>query len=253
MKIVRASIVSAYDSCTVGSKVVDAVKFDAALEAAVAKIDFAAQRTPGQAMVSLPAEVNNYVSAGVGERTLFPSDYVLREHRGVVGAYLRRHMAAPVDSTAAIVYTCGAYVNDPEVRGNPDEIARVMQLEATHVVVAILANAGPTAPRTPERMLAAIAGENHAYDYLSQPGGGVGGGVYRAKVDVAWIGRVAHVRVEAAESVGYWRKWAVVADDPDEIVAAPDETPAEEKAELVAAFDTPAVEQVESKGAGEVL
>ncbi len=206
MKIARASIVSCFNAeAVVGTKVVDQEAFDALLEATVAPVDFTAQRTR---CIPLPSEAIDMVSGGVGLRTEDPEDFVIRNHRGQLHLYLKREKASKADSVAAIVYTRDAYTADPEV----DEAEAARVAESTHVLVAVLASVGPRPPRCPGRFTAALAGENHDYDFLTAPGGGVGGGTVRAKVDVNWIARVACVRDDAKEVIEYHRKWCVVAD-----------------------------------------
>ena len=142
--IIFSNIVTAFNSKTIGSKVIDPVGFGIALHQAIGsrKHDFAKGTVPGQALIDLPdAEV--YVSAGVGKRSINPDDYVLREHRGRVDAYLNREHAAKVESVKVVVYTHAAYLADPDI--TPDEAERVKG--ASHVLVAVLASAGPRSPQ----------------------------------------------------------------------------------------------------------
>jgi hypothetical protein len=98
-----------------------------------------------------------FVSAGVGPRSKNPQDYVLREHRGVVSAYLKREFAALVTGVALVVYTREAYVRDPDV--TREEAERLH--DATHIIVAVLAYAGPEAsPLPPYRLVWNLAGGN---------------------------------------------------------------------------------------------
>lgn len=156
-KVVPSDICSALDDRSLGSKVVDREGFMSALERALGAFDFSTQRIPGQALISLPEAVP-FVSAGVGRRSSDPRDYVLREHRGKVGAYLRREHALPAESCSVVVYTHGAYLLDPDV--TVAEAARVSAAGATHVLVAVLASAGPASPLSPYRFVWNLAGGN---------------------------------------------------------------------------------------------
>lgn len=131
-----------------------------ALSLALREHDTTKDRVPGQHFVSLLGYgALGYVSAGVGRnRGRSADDYVVREHRGRMGAFLKRQYAAPVESLAVVVYTKAAYAADPEV--NPDEIA-AMDDNVTHVVVAVLATAGPNPPLSPYRFVSNLAGGNN--------------------------------------------------------------------------------------------
>ena len=117
-------------------------------------------------------ESRDLVIAGVGKRTSNPDDFVVREHRGVVSAYLKREFAAPVDSLAVIVYTREAYLKDPDlvgdpikgVKGDPEELQRAKLSDATHFVVAVLAAAGPKSPLTSDRFVKNLAGGNSDFE-----------------------------------------------------------------------------------------
>lgn len=161
------------------------------LHEAVERHDFSADKpVPGQAFVELPEAAVEFVSAGVGHRTSDPNDYVLRNHRGRVGAYLKRERAAKPTSVAAIVYTMDAYLNDPEVRFNDAEYSRAHNSGATHALVAVLAFAGPKSPVDPFRFVANLAGGNNAY--LGKTGD--------------------ELREEAKAVVSYDAEWCVVSD-----------------------------------------
>ena len=94
-------------------------------------------------------EPSNLVYSGVGKHTNNANDYVIRSWRGRCSAYLKRQFAAPCESAAAVVYTIDAYGNDPDV--TPEEMAELKSEHnlggsATHVLVALLAFAGPESP-----------------------------------------------------------------------------------------------------------
>jgi hypothetical protein len=160
-RFILANIVTAFAPDTIGTKVLNAGEFEAILGAAVAARDFAGERVPGQAVVSLPEAACGLVTAGVGRRTADPADYVIRLHRGKVGTYLRRDRASRAESVSCVVYTREAYLADPDVVQESDETARIEASDATHVIVAVLASAGPRPPLTPGRFVHNLAGGNN--------------------------------------------------------------------------------------------
>lgn len=190
MKIIEANIVSAFHENAIGTKVTDASGFRAHLADAIGSTDFATQRVPGQAFLTLPEAAFKTVSAGVGKRTLNPQDFVLREYRGKVSGFLKRGFAAEVEGLAAVVYTVEAYLADPDVAGDAAEVARVTEAKATHVLVAPLAFAGPKAPLPTGTLVHNLAGGN--------------------KEALDWS--ASEIREKATETDGYWSVWAVVAD-----------------------------------------
>lgn len=190
MKIINADIVTAFDANAIGTKVTDPAGFRAHLADAVGSTDFAGQRVPGQAFLMLPAAAQASVSAGVGRASTDPNAYVTRLFRGKVGAFLKREHAAPVEGLAAVVYTTDAYLSDPDVSGNAGESARVRESGATHVLVAVLAFAGPKAPLPVGTLVHNLAGGNHE----------------------AALWSADEIRAKAKESEDYWSEWSVVAD-----------------------------------------
>jgi hypothetical protein len=149
--------------------------------------DFAACRVPGQGFIHLPKETNAFVSLGVGPRSKNPKDYVLREHRGIVGPYLKREFAAPVTGVALVVYTRDAYIRDPDI--TPEEVERIG--DVTHIIVAVLAYAGPeSSPLPPYRLVWNLAGGNlEALTYTAD-----------------------EIRAKAKEAINYDNLWVSVAD-----------------------------------------
>ena len=188
MKIEKSNIVTAFDKKTIGSKVVNPSKFEGFLAEAIRQNDPSKDRVPGQHFISMPAESFGTVSAGVGVRTVNPGDYILREYRGQVDVYLRREFAAPVESLAVVVYTVEAYLADPDV--SPDEADRISGSGASHVLVAVLASAGPRAPLSPKRFVHNLVGGN--------------------REAMAWS--ADEIRAKAVESKTYHDQWCVVAD-----------------------------------------
>jgi hypothetical protein len=128
--------------------------------------DPSGDRAPGQHFIMLPPEATNVVSAGVGRRQSLPAQcYVVREWRGRCEMFLKRQYAAEAEKVAVIVYDIGAYGADPDV--TPEELKRLEEKEATHVLVAILAFAGPESPPTPFTFVRNVAGANNAYEELT--------------------------------------------------------------------------------------
>lgn len=187
----EAPCLTVFEPKTLGTRVEDIDAFLAILAAAVNKHDFSADLpVPGQGFVELPEAAVELVSAGVGPRTADPNDYVIRTHRGRVDAYLKRERAAKVKSVAAVVYTMEAYLNDPEVSRDEIEYCLARDSGATHVLVTVLASAGPRPPLSPLRFVANMAGGNNAQ-----------------------LAKTAdELRAEARDVIGYDVEWCVVSD-----------------------------------------
>jgi hypothetical protein len=157
-KFAVSNVCSAFTPSPVGTKVTDAGAFTAALALAVEAHDTAGDRTPGQHFVTLPGDALATVSAGVARRADVPEDgYVVRVHRGRAECFAARRWRAPTAGLAAVVYTRAAYAADPQVTAAE---AASIPGDATHVIVAVLAFAGPRAPLSPHRFVANLAGGN---------------------------------------------------------------------------------------------
>ena len=185
-----ANILTALDESTIGSKVGNRTAFLAALEVAVANHDESRDRAPGQHFVVMSMEdaAAGEVTCGIGHRTTNPEDFVLRNHRGNVCAFLRRECALPVTFLATIVYTKEAYLSDPDVIDG-DEMCK----HITHVVVAVLASADGVPnplPRGTYRLAHCLAGGN--------------------KEALAWT--LEEVKQMCTDSVAYEDTFCVVAD-----------------------------------------
>lgn len=154
-----ADIVTAFDELTIGTKVLHRNAFLTTVKDAVAIHDFNAERVPGQAVIELPEKACHYVSAGVGQRTKDPSDYVARLYRNRVQLYLKRGKAAQCDNVRVVVYTLDAYLNDPDV--DLTEADRISENNCTHVLIAVLGSAGPKSPLSPGIFVHNLAGGNH--------------------------------------------------------------------------------------------
>ena len=183
--VIHSNIVTAFDAKTVGTKVLGFGQFFNAILPLVAEHDFAAERVPGQAFINVPDAIP-FVSAGVGPRSDNPSNFTLQKHRGRVEAYLKREFASPVESCAIVVYTREAYLKDPQV--SPSEVSRTEG--ATHVLVAVLAGAGPRPALSPYRFTSNLAGGNNE----------------------ALLWSADEIRTKASEVFVYDNEWATVAD-----------------------------------------
>jgi hypothetical protein len=188
MRIANANIVTAFKAECIGTKVIDPEEFHSFLARAIDATDFQAQRVPGQAFIMLPPEAHRSVIAGAGKRTLDPNDYIARVHRGEVGLYLKREHAAKVEGLAVVVYTADAYKADPDVANDPAEVERIG--DATHVLVAVLAFAGPKSPHPKGTFIHNLAGGNKE------------AALYTAD----------EIRTMAKAIDDYWGQWCIVAD-----------------------------------------
>lgn len=183
-----SSVCTAFDDVVIGSQVANRGAFLSILREVLAQHDPAADRVPGQHYLQLPEEACKYVSAGVGSRAGRPPVcYVAREHRGHVGLYLQRGFAAPCTGVHAVVYTLEAYAQDPEV--SPGEVAGFPE-GTTHVIVAVLAFAGPAPQLSPHRFASNLAGGNHE----------------------AMVWTADEIRARAVDVITYDRDWCPVAD-----------------------------------------
>lgn len=183
-----SDILTAFNEVTIGSKVINKKCFMADLEEEIRKINFAECRVPGQAYVELPDKFCRYVSAGVGKRTTNPDDYVTHLYREKVKLYLKRQFAAQVDKVAVVVYTTDAYLKDPDV--TESEIEWLTTRGYTHMLVAVLASAGPKTPLTPYRFVHNLAGGNREAE--------------------EWT--ADEIREKSKEIISYSNEWCTVAD-----------------------------------------
>lgn len=171
VRIAPSNILSFFDKETIGAKALDSQGFISILQQAIFQHNFAAEKTPGQAVIDLAQAMPKYsmeewrqiVSGGIGPRSARPQDYVLRLHRGHVHMFLKREFAAPPRSIRAVVYTKQAYLVDPDVLGDLQERQRIEGTECTHVLVAVLASCVDSFV-SPYRFVANLAGGNLDYE-----------------------------------------------------------------------------------------
>jgi hypothetical protein len=187
--LVASNICSALNlESAIGSRVTDAVEFFRTVTPIIGAHDFTGGPVPGQAVLQVPEAVP-FVSAGVGPRSPRPEDYVLREHRGRVDAYLKREFAAKATSCAVVVYTRDAYFRDPDI--SPAEATRIDAANPTHILVALLASTSPTtSPLSPYRFVWNLAGGNREAE--------------------TWTAK--EIRTKALTILAYDKEWAPVAD-----------------------------------------
>jgi hypothetical protein len=163
-------------------------EFMGVLTRSVAAHDPGLDRQPGQHYIVLPPEANQLVSCGVGLRSHDHWAYVLREHRGQVGAYLRRFLAADTTTVACVVYTNAAYLLDPDC--DEEERLRITSEAKSHVLVAVLASCGQNSPLSPYRLVHNLAGGNlEAQQYTAE-----------------------EIRAKCRESLEFHNQWVEVAD-----------------------------------------
>jgi len=182
-----SSICSAFGNNVIGTRVMNQGDFLAVADEALQSHDTSGDRVEGQHFVQLPEAAVSMVSAGVGLVKDQPVEhFVVREHRGEVNCYLHRAHAADADGVAAIVYTLDAYKADPEVDMSKEDFDG----DVSHVIVAVLAFAGPQSPLTTHRFVSNLAGGN--------------------KEALEWDANEIRSRAEVINS--YWSEWRVVAD-----------------------------------------
>lgn len=192
--IVPADICTALNSeGVIGSKVLNHQQFFPELRAAISTHDFAADRIPGQGFIAVPGAIP-WVSCGVGKPVEDVSAYTLRLYRGRVTSFLKREHAASTENLHCVVYTRQAYFDDPDITA--EEMARIVAVDllngrpVTHVLVAVLASAGPQSQLGTYRFTANLAGGNHE----------------------AQVWTADEIRAKARSIVAYNQAWQTVAD-----------------------------------------
>jgi len=219
----------AFNGATIGTKVIPAHRegFKELLATAVSNHDPAGDRVPGQHFIMLPGEATNMVSAGVGRHTHDTRDYLVALHRGQAGMYLRRSLAAEVEKVAVVVYTREAYLANPDDDMTDGEILSLEESDANHVIVAVLAFAGPQSPMNQRTWVHNIAGNNEEYspkvigaalmDTLIREGRE--GDVYSMSSSLAYEdgarAAIEYLKKEAQGIDKYHSEWCTVVDDPE--------------------------------------
>jgi hypothetical protein len=194
IKIMTSCVCSAFEDEAIGSRVTDPDDFIFHVYEALKTHDPSQDSTEGQHILamSLNADAMRTVSAGVGLRSDNPEDYVLRNHRGRVAAFLKRDLALHTIGLNVVVYTVEAYLKDPDIKNHQAEQERVVTHGATHVIVSVRAEAGPKSPLTPFRFVHNLAGGN--LDFSEE------------KLSVSGLIKMAE------EIIKYTDEWSIVAD-----------------------------------------
>jgi hypothetical protein len=170
MKIHVLSICEAFNCVAIGTKVKNGCGEEALLliVAGVEAHDASNDRVPGQHFIMLPKNAAELVHCGVAKRTLEPSDYINREHRGEMGQYMRRACAQICTGVAAVVYTKAAALVDEDVKVESHLLEEITSSDASHILVTLLAFGGPEGTFvSPHRFVANLAGGNKEYDLIA--------------------------------------------------------------------------------------
>jgi hypothetical protein len=189
---------------SVGTRILDQDKFIEYLKVALGqfdkkKHDFDAENNTGnhkagQYLVDMPRESIDTVACGVGLKSEFPSDYHYAWHRECIGKFLHRDKSLKPDKLQAVVYTIDAYINDPDVINNPQELNRTLISRdegVKYFLVTVIASEGyENPPVGVSRFVRNLAGGNNAYRNMS----------------------IEHIRSEAVRALDYWGKYHAVAD-----------------------------------------
>jgi len=201
IQIMLSNIVTAFETGTTGTKVLDHEAFETEMFRLVEEHEFPREDNPeahlvkGQAFIPAPTLVG-MVSSGDCSLEFCQStdDFVVRKHRGEFQMFARRSPRLPPPGFCAlIVYTIDAYIRDPDVIGDPAEAERAMLARdqgISHVLVAVLGSSGPKPQLSPYRLVANMAGGNLKH--------------LQADADT--------LRKEAAEVLSYADSWITVAD-----------------------------------------
>lgn len=215
--LAHSKILTAFHEKTVGSKVTNKDAFTAILVDAINAHDTSKDRTSGQHFIVLPDEAKAHVACGDARvDTHLPEDFIVRFWRGEKIRCLPREKAEPVETVAAVVYTLDAYGKDPQV--DMVELDTLKAQGATHVLVAVIASAGPNPQMSPERLVANLAGGNNDYAWLDRIEQilELGKGEDRAKCSIEGVKQLkkhaADLRKTAKGVADYNAKWCRVAD-----------------------------------------
>jgi hypothetical protein len=207
--ITNADIITAFDEHAIGSKVLPGrdLVLREIIQTAVETHEFPDN---GQAFITLPSGACGLVSTGVARHeTLADEDLFVRRWRGNRTVFAPRSAAVPVEVVHVVVYTLDAYAADPEV--DPVELAR--HEGSTHVLVALLACAGPS-PLSPMTLLNNIAGGNNEYIPVSKLDTDgdltVNSRLVDLEPDVLLLHKIIGL---ARDTLAYSKEWCLVADE----------------------------------------
>jgi|GEM_PF-6067601 len=151
----------AFDEFPIGQKILDKERFLVLLEQAIRKHDSSGDENPGFMIVRMDDEAKTIVSSGWGHRSANPEDYILREHCGRVGVYLRREKAVEAEFVDVRVFEIATYVlcSDAKDAKFVAELDRLTKNGVTHVVTGISTSTEETLRRrcTPYFFLSMLA------------------------------------------------------------------------------------------------
>ncbi|KKW28677.1 MAG: hypothetical protein UY72_C0064G0005 [Candidatus Uhrbacteria bacterium GW2011_GWD2_52_7] len=128
------SFIRERESRVVGYKIPDLEAFIAAVKDAFVNPDLN-EVTPGEFVISKP-EISRLVKPGIGKRSNNPEDYVLRNHRGKVGAFLKREFAIPYADYNVIIWTLPRFSKEStESPSDFEDLTKFMKSGCTHALV----------------------------------------------------------------------------------------------------------------------
>jgi hypothetical protein len=226
IKVAVSDAISSFNEEAIGSKVTIPQQdfIEKFVVPAIKAYDWSTCREPGQGfLVITNNDAKGVVLPGDGSvEGRKPEDYVVRDHRGEIGLFLKREFAAPKTSfLALVVYTRDAFGVDPQVT---DERFDKIEDDATHVIVAVLASGGP-AGMSSHRFVRNLAGGNNEYDVIARANEAVqkwrreNANVQYLDSKGSFIKKVEHLEREVKELVQkaksvveYEQSWSVVAD-----------------------------------------
>jgi len=188
--ITCSNLVTAYDFFVTGTKIIHHSKFNDLLGEIIYNYIFdstghAKIRIPTPSQISGVPFPKEYVSAGVGLRTLGCPAYVSRTFDGKVKLFLRRDGAIPATECWVTVDTRKAYLAAQRIINDKDEHKRITDSDVTHVLTSVSA---PDSPLPPDLLIGMMAGDS-GEDW-----------------DVKTITKLAK------ESHAYYKKYCVVSD-----------------------------------------
>ena len=189
---------TAFDQVTVGTKVLAQAGF---LEHLTTAIENEHGGDFDSRFLELPRDAFPLVRAGVASlEGLTQDDLHIRKYRDEWGIFANSKKAAIVEGLSCLVYHLDGYTADPEA--DEEHVSTLRDKGTTHVLVAILAAAGPETPLSSHRLVRNIAGGNKAWTPEALLPGD----------DVGILNLLTKISREAIKTVGYEKNWIVVAD-----------------------------------------
>lgn len=213
-----SDICSAFQYKTIGTKVDRAAGFEEALKEA---LEHYQMPQSGQGFIALPSAIE-FVSCGVAKLSdcVGPEDFVIRRHRDKWSLFAKRHLAAETESLHVVLYTKDAYLADPDVNPREKNLLEGTK-KITHIIVAVIAGAGPKPPLPPNTLLHNIAGGNNEFKPKSHLKSSLeflaslsmlSMHISECKIYADDLALLHHIINQAKETEKYWSDWIVVAD-----------------------------------------